>query len=453
MKSKSMIMLTAVLILPSVWPMGAATAATLVVDANGGADFSSIQETIDAAWDYDTIEVCPGVYQEHIDYHGTILTIRSVDPNDPAVVESTIIDGGGTGNVAMFHNSEGPNSVLQGLTIRNGQNGIECIGADTSPWIDKCRVVSNTVGVACSLASPTVTETTIEDNNTVGISGSFGKINLCRIFGNGSRADGHAGLANCQRLVSECVISGNNGDGIYNQAGEVKNCLISANTKNGLYFKTANCNITNCTIVGNTNNGIFLDTQVGSLIVNLSNSIIVQNGNFAVYGKRGVWGWNYGSVSVSWSNVFGNIDGDYCVTIDVTLVTYHNISVDPLFAKRGYWDAIMIWHEGDYHLKSMLGRWDTRTMTWVTDLEDSPCLDRGDPNDGFGDEPYPHGGRINLGAYGGTAEASKSEGPKPMCIEYPEMDFNKDCKVDFADLALFIEHWMECKLDPQDACW
>ena len=34
--------------------------------------------------------------------------------------------------------------------------------------------------------------------------------------------------------------------------------------------------------------------------------------------------------------------------------------------------------------------------------------DRGDPTDGVGDEPAPNGGRVNLGAFGGTAEAELS---------------------------------------------
>jgi len=38
----------------------------------------------------------------------------------------------------------------------------------------------------------------------------------------------------------------------------------------------------------------------------------------------------------------------------------------------------------------------------------SPCIDAGDPNSPVGDEPEPNGGRINMGAYGGTEEASKS---------------------------------------------
>jgi beta propeller repeat protein len=42
---------------------------------------------------------------------------------------------------------------------------------------------------------------------------------------------------------------------------------------------------------------------------------------------------------------------------------------------------------------------------------------------------------------------------EPFCLEKPEMDFNGDCKVDFADLAIMASSWLECNLVPQSACW
>ena len=45
---------------------------------------------------------------------------------------------------------------------------------------------------------------------------------------------------------------------------------------------------------------------------------------------------------------------------------------------------------------------------WVQDEVTSPCIDAGDPTTAVGPEPFPNGGRISMGAYGGTAEASKS---------------------------------------------
>jgi len=436
---------------------GQAPAATLHVDPNDPAAFTTIQEAIDAAYDFDIIEVHPGVYREHIDYHGAMVTVTGIDANDPAVVESTIIDGGDTGSVVMFHNAEGSHSILRGLTIRKGQNGIQCSGAGVSPLIAKCRVVSNTsAGIVCSLASPTITETIVEDNNSVGISGSLGEIGVCRICTNGSNKNGDAGLANCGGLVLGCVISANKGDGVYDHAGTVKNCLISANLKSGFYFTvTCGCNITNCTIVGNKNGAVVFFPQKAYVSFGITNSIIVLNEGFGFYirdpGVQRFW-----TLHVDWSNVWGNISGECGGNLNPTVIAIQfgpdTVRQDPLFAKRGYWDASGVWHEGEYHLKSTLGRWDPRSATWVTDPADSPCLDRGDPASAFLDEPSPNGGKINMGAYGGTAEASKSPGGA-SCLEYPAMDFNHDCKVDQTDLDIFVQHWLECGLDPNDACW
>ena len=76
-----------------------------------------------------------------------------------------------------------------------------------------------------------------------------------------------------------------------------------------------------------------------------------------------------------------------------------NIDADPLFA-----DAA----NGDFHLKSAGGRWLPSSGTWVIDAETSPCIDAGDPASDYSNETAPNGGRINMGAYGNTAEASRS---------------------------------------------
>ena len=65
---------------------------------------------------------------------------------------------------------------------------------------------------------------------------------------------------------------------------------------------------------------------------------------------------------------------------------------------------------GDFHLKSTAGRFDPVTMTYVTtDTTTSPCIDAGDIASPFASEPAPNGGRVDLGAYGNTNEASKSK--------------------------------------------
>ncbi|MGE5296042.1 MAG: hypothetical protein ACM3VT_14555, partial [Solirubrobacterales bacterium] len=76
-----------------------------------------------------------------------------------------------------------------------------------------------------------------------------------------------------------------------------------------------------------------------------------------------------------------------------------NIQADPLFVDP---------NAGDFHLLSQTGRWDPIGGIRIEDYTTSPCIDAGDPTSAVGHEPTPNGGRINLGAYGGTAEASYS---------------------------------------------
>jgi hypothetical protein len=78
-----------------------------------------------------------------------------------------------------------------------------------------------------------------------------------------------------------------------------------------------------------------------------------------------------------------------------------NQDKDPLFADPD---------GDDYHLKSPAGRWDPAAQAWIQDTVTSSCIDAGDPTTDLIDEPDPNGGRINLGAYGGTTQASKSPG-------------------------------------------
>jgi parallel beta-helix repeat protein len=62
----------------------------------------------------------------------------------------------------------------------------------------------------------------------------------------------------------------------------------------------------------------------------------------------------------------------------------------------------------DFHLKSIAGHWNPATMTWIKDAVTSPCIDKGDPVTPFAAETAPNGGRVDLGVYGGTVQASRS---------------------------------------------
>lgn len=111
-----------------------------------------------------------------------------------------------------------------------------------------------------------------------------------------------------------------------------------------------------------------------------------------------------------------------------------NTGAHPLFT-----DA----ENGDYHLKSQAGRWDVNEGRWTKDDVTSPCIDAGDPMNPIGYEPFPNGGIVNMGAYGGTTEASKSYFGEPICETTVVADINGDCKVNLSDFAIRALHWLE----------
>jgi hypothetical protein len=160
--------------------------------------------------------------------------------------------------------------------------------------------------------------------------------------------------------------------------------------------------IVNCTIVQNAAGGIYGGAPV------VRNSILYFNGTgpnaFQIGPQR---------PRVTYSCVQGGFSGE------------GNANVDPLFARLGRWtepnDAnypTRTWLAGDYHLQSRAGRWDAGAAAWVTDERTSPCINAANPADPVGLEPAPNGRRADLGAYGGTLQASKTlVEPGQLCYE------------------------------------
>jgi parallel beta-helix repeat protein len=105
----------------------------------------------------------------------------------------------------------------------------------------------------------------------------------------------------------------------------------------------------------------------------------------------------------------------------------------------GFGDAT----SNDFHLRSEKGRYVPLDPTvnggieglWTFDDTTSICIDAGDPQiDPLG-EKLPNGGRLNQGAYGGTACASMSEWPL-------KGDLNHDGAVDLLDIAVMAGDWL-----------
>ena len=112
--------------------------------------------------------------------------------------------------------------------------------------------------------------------------------------------------------------------------------------------------------------------------------------------------------------------------LDSTIVWLDgNIDADPQFV------------DPNYHLKSKISHWDQTSKSWIPDTIHSPCIDTGDPNSDWTAELWPHGKRINMGAYGGTPQASMSQSTVGNIA-----DLDNDGDLDCNDVKLFSEKWL-----------
>ncbi len=153
-------------LLISIWLLTIANTAwaiDLYVPHGPGLVYPNIQSAINAASDDDVVIIQPGVYtgpgNRDMDFLGKAITVQSIDPNDPNVISTTVIDCehdlGHRG--FYFHHNEEPNSIIAGLTIKRGfiegndlfyplyrgGAGILCVGA--SPTIQNCVITDNKI--------------------------------------------------------------------------------------------------------------------------------------------------------------------------------------------------------------------------------------------------------------------------------------------------------------------
>jgi hypothetical protein len=262
--------------------------------------------------------------------------------------------------------------------------------------------------------------------------GDSATLNNCTFSDNHAEYGGAMDSDNGDFVLLDCIFSGNvadsNGGGLHNAESilEINNCVFNGNlaaVKGGGFDITFDCilTVTNCTFFGNlAQNGNsfacgYMSQLFGANFFELTNSIVWDDIN-------GIWNDDGTTIDITFSDIRGGQAGIYD-PYETVLWGEGNIDEDPRFAELGYWDPNDtpedpnddIWIDGDYHLKSQAGRcnppqdtlrWNSES--WVIDDVTSPCIDAGDPNSPVGDEPEPNGGRINMGAYGGTDQASKS---------------------------------------------
>jgi len=245
-----------------------------------GRKYIFIQPAINDAGDGDEIVVSEGVYPERIDFKGKNLILRSADPQDPAIVAATVIDGGGNGTVVTFSSGEDASCVLSGFTITGGDMGIDCSGS--SPTISNCIIMDNeSAGIYCYRSNAFISNCRVVDNGNRGI----------RPY----RSD---------LTITNCVIAGNGGEGIccYRSNSSIINCTVTGNDGIGISCRSSGATtITNCILWDNLPEQITDDS--GTILV------------------------NYSDVQGGWTGE-GNIDADPCF-VDADSSDYHLLSDSP----------------------------------------------------------------------------------------------------------------------------
>jgi hypothetical protein len=241
-------------------------------------------------------------------------------------------------------------------------------------------------------------------------------------------------LTNCRFIRNSAVKGG--GICIAHSRPTLVNCMFIGNSADfggaSSHYDLAIATYSKCTFAANSaqyGKAIYCSswwyTQIPN-IVRLNNCIIWDGGE-EIYNN------NNSSITIIYSDMQG---GQASVYDPCNGLVWGdgNMDTDPCFA-----DA----NNGDYHLKSQAGRWEPSSQSWVQDDVTSPCIDAGNTMSPIGLEPFPNGGRVNMGAYGGTAEASKSYFGEPLCETIVAGDINGDCIVNLKDVAFMAFHWLE----------
>ncbi len=314
---------------------------------------------------------------------------------------------------------------------------------------------------------------------------TYPTVTNCTFIGNSAEDAGGMFISDSDPVLTNCVFIGNSAS---NDGGAVmyymdsipilNNCLFSGNQAahdgGGIFLLFAfNINITNSTFgynsAGNLGGGIYQSDA--STTPQINNCILWGNSPSQISQDDEV------TASITYSDVQGGWPGE------------GNIDADPCFVEAGYWgdandpniivetnDANAVWVEGDYHLKSEGLRWNAKWKEWDFDRVTSPCIDAGNPGCPLGDElltvpddPYNEWGenlRINMGSYGGTAEASMPPYDWAILADLTNDgivnlkdfagqaqywmitkskqpgDLNRDGTVNMTDLALFVQDWL-----------
>jgi len=209
-------------------------------------------------------------------------------------------------------------------------------------------------------------------------------------------------------LLDGMVLHHNSSNGVWVSNGgdvELRNARIWENQRYG-YQTLANLrggrSILNSTIWGNRMGGLWN----GQGRVSVSNCIVGVTNETPIFIEMDVGEFKgdynlYGVATNSWIG-FSDEEGDYYANLrhwQTKDRDAHSFVTDPLFITQ---------ETADFHLQSRIGVWSNGV--WTNSALTSWAIDAGDPSLlDWTLEPDPNGEKINIGAYGGTMEASMTQ--------------------------------------------
>ncbi|NCC51056.1 MAG: hypothetical protein EOM20_07555 [Spartobacteria bacterium] len=205
-------------------------------------------------------------------------------------------------------------------------------------------------------------------------------------------------------------------DGIYmfqSSFNTVENSLVWSNRGNGIYLRNycASTRVVNCTVAWNGYRQIDLAGKLTSL--ELLNSIVVAEGegNYCIsrtpeYPSPAKYRGQFNNL---WARDGASIGAWYASynTYQYRLADWQmmtgedttSLSCNPLFVNPG---------AGNFHVQSKAGHY-SESGVWTNGTKHSPCIDTGDPAASCTEETQPNGSCINMGRYGNTPYASRSD--------------------------------------------
>ena len=325
----------------------------------------------------------------------------------------------------------------------------DCNIFQNDAWLNDDRVIQHGGGVYCELGSPFIERSDITRNNArwsgggvAVLNGNGVWINECHIMDNDSWASGGGiygqgpydtntisdpNIINDPNIpltpsynVRKTVISDNYGywcGGVasdYGSAADIDNCVIANNVASwshgpclvgGLECYYGIATVRNSVIWGNT--GLQVSpNDVVAVDIAFSDVQIIDSRCYPDSDPCHVW------------PGLGNLNKDP-MFIDPIRRNYHvkdaNIPIDPNVGAAAY--AMMETMEGEEEI--------------------SPCINAGDPFADFSREPMPNGGRVNIGAYGNTEQAARSDIKRPV-----PGDVDSDLNVNMVDFAKLADDWL-----------